>query len=196
MNGTRKDWSNPVDDALWAYRTTYKTLLGMSTYQLIFGKSCHLPMELEHKAFWAINKLNFNFTKSGEARVPHLNELDEFRCEAYENSYLNKGRLKRFHDKMIKKMGFCPWDEVLLYNFQLSFFLGKLRSRWSGPFTISKILTNGLIQLKGKDGSTFVIKGQRVKSYYHRSKRVKCSSSTSSMLEPWRSRANDVKQKC
>ena len=68
MNTSRKDWSIKLNYALWAYRTTYKTLIGMSLYKIVFGKPCHLPLELEYKAMWAINKLNCDFQDAKEER--------------------------------------------------------------------------------------------------------------------------------
>lgn len=83
---SRKDWSSRLDDALWAYQTAFKTPLGMSPYKLILWKSCHLPVELEHRAYWTIKKLNLDLEAAEEKRILQLNELDEFRRQSYEKS--------------------------------------------------------------------------------------------------------------
>lgn len=72
-NPSRKDWSKHLDDALWAYRIAYETLIGMSPYRLVYEKACHLPNELEHKAFWTIKNLSFNLIAVSQARVLQLN---------------------------------------------------------------------------------------------------------------------------
>ena len=86
----RKDWARSLDDALWAYRTAFKIPIGTSLYQLVYGKACHLPVELEHKAYWVTRFLNFDAKLAGEKRLLQLNELEEFRFTAFENAKLYK----------------------------------------------------------------------------------------------------------
>ena len=92
-------WKDRLPDALWAYRTANKTPLGMSPYQLVYGKTYHLPVELEFKAHQAIKRWNINFEAVGTKRKMQLSELDEWREKAYHNSKIYKERTKRWHDK-------------------------------------------------------------------------------------------------
>ncbi|XP_057526387.1 uncharacterized protein LOC130805621 [Amaranthus tricolor] len=103
---SRKDWANKLDESLWAYRTAFKTPIGTTPYKLVYGKPSHLPVELEHRAFWAIKPLNYDLLHAG-----------------------------------------------------------KLKSRWTGPFKITKVFPYGSIELSNLKGETFKVNGQRVKHY-------------------------------
>ena len=95
MNTSRKDWSIKLDDAPWAYRNSYKTPIGMSPYIIVFGKPCHLPLEREYKAMWAIKKLNFHFQAAKEEILFQMNELEELRNETYDNARIYKDKIKK-----------------------------------------------------------------------------------------------------
>ncbi|XP_024004823.1 uncharacterized protein LOC112081979 [Eutrema salsugineum] len=137
---TRKDWAAKLDDALWAYRTAFKTPLGTTPFHLLYGKPCHLPVEIEHKAAWAIKLMNFDIKSAAERRLIQLNELDEIRHHAYENSKLYKERTKAYHDSKILSRQFEPNDQVRPY---------------------------GALVLLTPDGSReFTVNGQRVKHYW------------------------------
>ncbi|GJU19391.1 reverse transcriptase domain-containing protein [Tanacetum coccineum] len=124
----RASWSDRLDDALWAFRTAYKTPIGCTPYKLVYGKSCHLPIELEHRAYWALKHANFDLKTAGDHRKLQLNELNELRDQAYENSLIYKERTKKLHDSKIKNRIFNVGDQVLLFNSRLKIFSGKLKT--------------------------------------------------------------------
>ena len=162
----RKDWSNRLDDALWAHRTAYKAPIGMSPYRVVFGKACHLPVEIEHRAYWAVKTCNFSIDEVGQERRLQLNELDEIRLEAYENSKFYKEKTKKFHDDKISKKDFVVGQQVLLYNSRLGLMGGKLRSKWIGPFVVSNVYPYGTVEIRSEStGKTFKVNGHRLKPF-------------------------------
>ena len=107
-----------------------------------------MPVELEYKPIWAMKKLKMDWNESAEQRFNGLNELDEFRLKVYEISALYKEKIKKYHDQMIEKRDFADGDLVLLFNSRLHLFLGKLKSKWTGPFLITKVFPHGEVELE------------------------------------------------
>nr|GEW56420.1 reverse transcriptase domain-containing protein [Tanacetum cinerariifolium] len=132
-------WTDKLDDALWAFRTAFKTPICCTPYRLFYGKSCHLPIDLENKAYWALKHANFD---------------------------LKTERTKKLHDSKIKNCIFNFGDQVLLFNSRLKIFSGKLKTRWSSPFTITEVYPYGTAKLSHADGSNFKVNCHRLKHYY------------------------------
>nr|GEX41169.1 DNA-directed DNA polymerase [Tanacetum cinerariifolium] len=124
-------------------------------YKLVYRKACHLPNELEHKAYWVLKHANFDLQTAGDHKKVQLNKLNELCDQAYENSLIYKEKTKRLHDSKIKDRVFNIGDRVLLFNSRLKIFSGKLKSRCSGPFTISHVLPYGTVELSQPDGLNF-----------------------------------------
>nr|GFA98232.1 reverse transcriptase domain-containing protein [Tanacetum cinerariifolium] len=159
-------WSDKLENALWAFRTAFKTPVGCTPYRLVYGKACHLPLELEHKVFWALKHANFDLKTAGDHQKLQLNELSEFRNQAYENSLIYKERTKKLYDAKIKNHIFNVGDQVLLLNSRLKIFSGKLKSRWSGSFIISEIYPYRTAKLTHLDGSNFKVNCHCLKHYH------------------------------
>nr|GEU32471.1 reverse transcriptase domain-containing protein [Tanacetum cinerariifolium] len=139
-------WSDKLEDALWAFQTAFKTSVGCT------------PTALKHS--------NFDLKTAGDHRKLQLNELNELRDQAYENSLIYKERTKKLHDDKIKNRIFNVGDQVLLFNSRLKIFSGKLKSHWSGPFTISEIYPYGTAKLIHPDGCNFKVNCHRLKHYH------------------------------
>nr|GEZ63458.1 reverse transcriptase domain-containing protein [Tanacetum cinerariifolium] len=159
-------WSDKLDDALWDFRIAFKTPIGCTLYKLVYRKLCHLPIELEHKAYWALKHVNFDLKTAGDHQKLQLNELNELRDQAYENYVIYKERTKKLHDSKIKNRIFNVGDQVLFFNSRLKIFSRKLKTRWSGPFTITQVFPYGTIELSQPYGPNFKVNSHRVKHYF------------------------------
>ncbi|XP_015960325.1 uncharacterized protein LOC107484219 [Arachis duranensis] len=163
-----------MGDALWAYRTTYKTPIEMSPFRIVFGKPCHLPVEIQHRAYWAVKNCNLELKGAGMESKLQLEELECLRLEAYENAQFYKEKAKTFHDQNNRRKSFKIGDEVLVYNSRLRLMLEKLRSRWDGPFKVVDVKPYGVVEVIHLiNGIKFKINGHRVKLYHTQAKNAK-----------------------
>ena len=108
---------------------------------------------------WAIKKLNFDFKAAKEERLLQLNELEELINEAYDNAIIYKDKTKKWHDQRILRREFKAGDQVLLFNSKLKLFPGKLKSKWSDPYTVVASTTFGTVTLKTSNGEEFKVNG-------------------------------------
>ncbi|XP_076929348.1 uncharacterized protein LOC143593675 [Bidens hawaiensis] len=162
----RKDWSDKLDDAFWAFHTAFKTPIGTTPFRMIYGKACHLPVDLEHRAYWALRSVNLDLTQATKNRHLQIHEVVELRNEAYARSWSYKERTKVLHDRKLKKVKeFKCGDRVLVYNSRINLFSGKLRSRWGGPYTVKEVFPHGAIEFQDVDGSSWKVNSHRLKHY-------------------------------
>ncbi|GJT88591.1 reverse transcriptase domain-containing protein [Tanacetum coccineum] len=162
-----KNWSEKLDDALWAFRTAYKTSTGCTLFRLVYGKACHLPVEIEHKAYWALKQCNMDLTAAAKHHFIELNELIELRDEAYENIRIYKERTKRWHDSRLRgDKDFKAGDKVLLFNSRFKIHTGELKSKWYDPNVVKTVHPYRTIEIIDKNGINFKVNGKRLKKYH------------------------------
>ncbi|GJT76065.1 hypothetical protein Tco_1042790 [Tanacetum coccineum] len=151
---------------LLAFRTVTKPPIGCTPYIAVYGKACQHRSEFRAQSLLALKHTNFDVQTAGDHRKVQLNELNELRDQAYENSLIYKEKTKRIHDAKIKNRVFNVGDRVLLFNSRLKIFSGKLKSRWSGPFTIVQVFPYGTVELSQNSGPNFKVNGHRIKHYF------------------------------
>ncbi|RVW22337.1 putative mitochondrial protein [Vitis vinifera] len=165
VNTSRRDWSVKLHDSLWHIEQLTRLFLACLLC-LVYGKACHLPVEVEYKAWWAIKKVNMDLNRAGMKRCLDLNEMEELRNDAYINSKIAKRRMKRWHDQLISNKEFRKGQRVLLYDSRLHIFPGKLKSMWIGPFIIHQVHLNGVVELLNSNNTdTFKVNGHCLKPF-------------------------------
>ncbi|GJU14232.1 reverse transcriptase domain-containing protein [Tanacetum coccineum] len=152
----RASWFDKLDDVIGPC-TLSKTPIGCTPYKLLYGKACHLPIELEHKSYWALKHCNFNLKTMGDHQKVQMNELNELQDQAYQNSLIYKEKTNKIHDSKIKNRVFNVGDRVILFNSRLKIFSGKLKTRWTGPFTVAQVFPYGTVKLSQTDRPNFKI---------------------------------------
>ena len=163
----RCDWATRLPEALWAYRTTWRSTTGYSPYQLVFGKQPIFPIEFEIQTLRIAQEVGLDLSEAQINRLQQINELDERRLAALQNTTLIQQQRAKWHDALIKNKIFHEGDWALLYDSRFQDFPGKLQTRWLGPYEIQKVHDNGTLTLITIDGSgyTFKVNGHRVRLY-------------------------------
>ncbi|GJZ62316.1 putative ribonuclease H-like domain-containing protein [Tanacetum coccineum] len=160
-----KDWSKKLNDALWAFRTAYKTPTRCTPFRLVYGKACHLPVEIEHKAHWALKQCNMDLTLARKSHLMQLNELAELRDGAYKNTRIYKEQPNKWHDSRLRgDRDFKVSDKVLLYNSRLKMYPRKLKSKWSDLNIIKRVYPYGAIEIIDMDRSFYTATSLEKKS--------------------------------
>eukprot|EP00253_Pinus_taeda_P028752 PITA_28752 len=164
----RRDWAARLPEALWAYRTTWRSTTGYSPYHLVFGKQPIFPIEFEIQTLRTAQEVGLDLSEAQKNRLQQINELDETRLFALQNTSLIQHQRAKWHDALIKDKIFHEGDWALLYDSRFQDFPGKLQTHWLGPYEIQEFHDNGTLTLITIDGSgyTFKVNSHRVRLYH------------------------------
>ncbi|GJU37506.1 reverse transcriptase domain-containing protein [Tanacetum coccineum] len=162
-----KNWSEKLDDVLCAFKTAYKTPIGCTPFRLVYGKSCHLPAEIKHNAYWAFKQCNMDLTAAAKKHFMELNELMELIDKAYENTRIYKERTKKWHDSRLRgDKNFKEGDKVLIFNSRFKIHPRKLKSKWYDPCVVKSMHPYETIEIIDRNGVNFKVNGHRLKKYH------------------------------
>jgi hypothetical protein len=163
----KRDWATRLPEAVWAYRTTWKTTTGLTPYELVYGKKVVLPIEFEIKTLRTALQLGLSLSDAQKERLAQLHSLDELRQEALLHTELVQNQRALWHDKHIRQRSFQPGDWALLYDSRFQDFKGKFHTRWLGPYEVEHVYDNGAVQLRTVDSERrkLLVNGHRLKLY-------------------------------
>ena len=111
-----------------------------------------------------MKKLKMDWSEAAEQRLTRLNELDDFCPKSYEGTTLYNEKIKKYHDLKIEKWELMVGDLVLLFNFRLHLFPGKLKSKWTRPYFVTQLFPHAAVEFETKEGVRFKVNGKRIKT--------------------------------
>eukprot|EP00253_Pinus_taeda_P030628 PITA_30628 len=160
----RRDWEERLPEALWAYRTTWRNIIGHTPYELFYGKQALFPIEFHIKTFKMAIQLGLDLSEAQKHRLEQLNELDEIRQDAVQRTSIVQKNRAKWHDKYIKEKKFQAGDWTLLFNSKFKDFQGKFQTHWVRPYEIEEVFNNEVVKIRTIDGSKIplLVNGHRL----------------------------------
>eukprot|EP00253_Pinus_taeda_P028230 PITA_28230 len=163
----RKDWVEKLQEALWAYRTTWRSTRGHTPYELVYGKHVLLQIEFHIQTYKTTVQLDLDLSEAQKQRMGQLNELDEIIQEAFQTTSLVQQQISRWHEKYIKERKFHPGDWALLFDSKFKSFQGKFQTHWLGPYEIKNVFDNGAVRIGtiNEENIPLLVNGYRLRLY-------------------------------